>query len=128
LRDNTVRLEFLIGGDSTPAPTIWAQLAGSIGQHVAAAVHTLPCHHDADLVSVVALALSARGIDRNNDTLQVWRLPDAMPIDDIPRPKRIRQIIEDLCIQFLSAEPGALILLAQAVEEFLGQVRSIVEG
>src|SRR5690606_9232729 len=49
LRDNAVCLELLIGGDSTPAPAIRAQLAGSIGQHIGTTINPLPSHDNADL-------------------------------------------------------------------------------
>src|SRR6202022_328197 len=126
LGDDPVGTVALIGGDGDAGPPDGGVMAGEVGQYIAAAVLVLAGDDDAGLVGV--LARTRCRVDGDYDAHQVaHHEPHRRPrrLDERSAPQRTRHIVEQLAVQFLAAEPGALVFFDDLLEERAGEVGAI---
>src|SRR5207253_1272820 len=97
----------LVAIDYPARPTVRTQLARGVLEHIEPAVLALPGHYDADIIAF-AIALRARGVDRHDNAAHRRRSAKAMRFEIGGLPQRAVDVLEELCIELLPAEPCTL--------------------
>ena len=106
------------------AHTVWGEPAGAVGEDVEAAVDAAAGNHDARFTGVVVVGDG--GVDGDDDAEEVGSIGDGL--EELPLPEGAVDIVEELGVDLLAAQAGALVAGGDALEEGLGKVGAVLVG
>ena len=107
-----------------PRPSVRRQPARAVGEDVVAAVYAAAGNDDARFVGAVVVGNG--GVDGDHDAEEVGGIGDAL--EDLPLPESAFDVVQELGVDLLSAQAGALVAGGDALKEGLGKVGPVLVG
>ena len=116
----------VVGGHRLARPIDGGPLGGQILQHVDAIVEAKARDHDAG--GVRPRGVRDGRVDRHHDALEIRRvaLDDPVPVEPLALPQGAGRVVQQLAVEFLTAETGVLELPLDGGQELRREVGGVV--